>query len=264
MQSVFARNNVNLFGKGPETIILAHGFGTDQTVWRHQLSVLASRYRVVLFDHVGASAASFASYTPNRYRSLHSYAADLLEVMEALEIERASFVGHSMSAMIGLLAALEAPECFSRMVFIGGSPRYLNEDGYHGGFDQEDLDALYAAMSSSYQNWASGFAGLVMDYPERRELATEFARSLAGIRPDIAVAVARLIFQSDHRAQLGRLKTPTLVIQTQRDIAVPVGVGEYIARQLPRGELALISAYGHLPHMSAPDAVNAALLSYLQ
>ena len=264
MQSVFVRNNVNVFGKGSETIILAHGFGTDQTAWRHQLAVLTERYRVVVFDHVGASQASVAAYSPNRYRSLHSYAADLLEVMASLEIERASYVGHSMSAMIGMLAALEAPECFSRMVFISGSPRYLNDDGYNGGFSQEDLDALYAAMSSNYQNWVSGFAGAAMDYPERRELAAEFARSLANIRPDIAVSVARVIFQSDHRAQLGRLKTPTLVIQTQRDIAVPVCVGEYIARQLPRGELALISAYGHLPHISAPDAVNAALLSYLE
>lgn len=202
MSTALVRNNVQVIGDHPQTLILAHGFGTDQTAWRHQKDVLAARYRLVLLDHVGAGGADPAAYSPHRYRSLHSYAADLLEVLDELQVKQAVYVGHSMSGMIGLLAALEEPAAFARMVFIGASPRYLNDPKYHGGFDQPSLDALYTAMASNYQAWVSGFAGLAMDNPERRELAAEFARSLSAIRPDIAQTVARVLFQSDHRPEL--------------------------------------------------------------
>ncbi len=263
MSTALVRNNVQVIGDHPTTLILAHGFGTDQTAWRHQQAVLAHHYRLVLFDHVGAGSADPAAYSPHRYRSLHSYAADLLEVLETLDVKQCVYVGHSMSGMIGLLAALQAPELFERMVFIGASPHYLNEPDYHGGFSQSDLDALYAAMSANYQSWVSGFAGLAMDNPERQELSAEFARSLAAIRPDIAQTVARVLFQSDHRADLAQLTTPTLVVATQYDMAVPISVSEYLAAQLPKAKLAIVNGRGHFPHMSAPDAVNAAICSFL-
>lgn len=263
MTSVLQRNNVQVKGEGPQTVILAHGFGTDQTAWQRQQEALSERYRLVLFDHVGAGGADPAAYSPHRYRSLYSYAADLLELLRELQISQAIYIGHSMSAMIGLLAALQEPEHFAKMVFIGASPRYLNDEGYYGGFEQPELDALYATMSSNYLAWVSGFAGLAMENPERQELTAELARTLGAIRPDIAVAVARLIYQSDYRVELPRLRIPTLVIQTRHDIAVPVEVGEYLARQLPQAKLALIDAWGHFPHMSAPAAVNAALESFL-
>lgn len=264
MSDVLVRNNVQVFGEHKTTLVLAHGFGTDQTAWHHQRAALAARYRLVLFDLVGAGGADISAYSPHRYRSLHSYAADLLEILEALGVKQAVYVGHSMSAMIGMIAALQEPDYFARMIFIGASPRYLNEAGYHGGFEQRDLDALYADMASNYQSWVGGFARLAMDNPERQELAAGFAHTLAAIRPDIAQSVARVLFQSDHRADLGRLNIPSLVIAAKHDIAVPLEVGAYLARQLPQAELSVVDSRGHFPHMSAPDAVNAAILRFLK
>jgi len=257
------RNNARIVGKGSRTVVFAHGFGTDQTAWRHQEAVFVEERRVVLFDHVGAGRSDPAAYSPRRYQSLRSYAADLLELLAELDLAEVDYVGHSMSGMIGLLAALEEPERFRKMVFIGASPRYLNDGGYRGGFEQAEIDALYEAMTGSYHAWASGFAGAAMENPDRPELAQEFAATLCAIRPDIALAVSRLIFQSDHRADLPGLEVPTLIVQTRSDVAVPHEVGEYLARHIPGAELEVIDAHGHLPHMSAPDAVNAALRAYL-
>lgn len=264
--SSLTRNHVRVVGTGAKALLLAHGFGTDQTAWRHIEAALlpANTYRLVLFDHMGAGQSDLKAYSPHRYRSLHSYANDLLEILDALEIDRVYYVGHSMGCIIGLLAALSDPARFARMIFVGASPRYLNDsDGYQGGFEQRDIDAIYAAMTTHYQAWASGFAGLAMGNRERPELAAEFAATLSATRPDIALGMARVIFQSDHRADVPLLTVPTLIVQAQQDIAVPRAVGEYLAARLPRGEFCMIDAQGHLPHISAPDQVLAALHSFL-
>lgn len=257
--SVLKRNNVHILGEGSETLIFAHGFGSDQTAWRHQVAAFQSRYRIVLFDHVGAGQSDFSAYSPRRYTSLYSYTEDLLELCHALKIRQCILAGHSVSGMVSLLAALVEPQLFSHLIFVGASPRYLNDEGYIGGFEQADLDALYAAMSTNYYAWASGFAPIAMGNPEQPELALEFARTLSSIRPDIAQAVARVIFQSDHRSELSRLRVPTLILQSQDDIAVPVVVGEYLARHIPRAQLVHINATGHFPHLSAPAAVTQAM-----
>lgn len=262
-QGALARNNVRVTGTGSPTIVLAHGFGTDQTAWRHQEAALAGSHRLVLFDHVGAGGSDLSAYSPRRYRNLHSYADDLLEILGELAVRDALYIGHSMSGMIGLLAALLAPGHFARMIFLNASPRYLNEAGYCGGFEQSDIDNLYAAMTTNYQLWASGFAGLVMGNPERPELAQEFAATLTAIRPDIASAVTRIIFQSDYRAELSRLTVPTMIVQSSEDVAVPRAVGEYLAHHIPRAELRVIEAHGHLPHMSEPQRVLDAIQSFL-
>lgn len=263
LTSTYKRHNVSQLGQGSQTIIFAHGFGTDQTAWRHQVAAFQDRYRIVLFDHVGAGKSDFSAYSPRRYSSLYSYAEDLLEIAAELKLSQCLLVGHSVSAMASLLAALVDPNLFSGLIFIGASPRYLNDGDYYGGFEQSDLDAFYAAMSSNYYAWASGFAPLAMGNPDRPELAREFASGLSAIRPDIAQAVARVIFQSDHRAELPRLTVPTLILQSNGDIAVPPEVGRYMAEKIPRAQLMNINATGHLPHMSAPDEVTKAISAYL-
>lgn len=256
--SILKRNHVTILGQGEQTIIFAHGFGSDQTAWRHQVAAFESSYRIVLFDHVGAGKSEAAAYSPRRYSSLYSYAEDLLELCAELKLSQAILVGHSVSGMVSLLAALVDPSRFSKLIFLGASPRYVNDatTSYIGGFEQSDLDALYAAMSSNYYAWVSGFAPIAMGNPERPELATEFASTLAAIRPDIAQAVARVIFQSDHRADLHRLKVPTVILQSNNDIAVPRVVGEYLADKIPKARLININAQGHLPHISAPNVVT--------
>jgi sigma-B regulation protein RsbQ len=261
--SVLERNNVNQVGDGKQTIIFAHGFGSDQTAWRHQVAAFAPHFRIVLFDHVGAGKSDFSAYSPRRYSSLYSYAEDLLDLCAALKLKQAILVGHSVSGMVSLLAALGEPEYFSQLIFISASPRYLNDEGYVGGFEQADLDSIYAAMASNYYAWASGFAPIAMGNPDKPELALEFAKTLGQIRPDIAQAVARLIFQSDHRAELARLKIPAVILQSNNDIAVPPEVGQYLADHIPGGRLIPVPAQGHLPHLSAPDTITQAIASCL-
>jgi sigma-B regulation protein RsbQ len=261
--SILQRNNVKVLGDGEETLILAHGFGSDQTAWRYQIPELQTRYRIVLFDHVGAGKSDFDAYSPRRYSSLYSYAEDLLDLCAVLKLNQCGLVGHSVSGMVSLLAALVEPDRFSKLIFISASPRYLNDVGYMGGFEQTDLDALYAAMSSNYYAWASGFAPIAMRNPDKPELATEFANTLAAIRPDIAQAVARVIFQSDHRADLPKLKVPTFILQASDDVAVPMQVGQYMAAKIPKSQYIPIDATGHLPHLSAPDTVSRAIAKCL-
>ncbi|MBD2014648.1 alpha/beta hydrolase [Microcoleus sp. FACHB-53] len=261
--SILERNNVKILGNGSKTMIFAHGFGSDQTAWRHQVAAFASNYRIVLFDHVGAGKSDFSAYSPRRYSSLYSYSEDLLDLCAELKLTQCILVGHSVSGMVSLLAALVEPQRFSQLIFISASPRYLNDEGYFGGFEQSDLDALYAAMSSNYYAWVSGFAPIAMGNPEKPELALEFANTLAAIRPDIAQAVARVIFQSDHRAELPRLTLPTTILQASDDIAVPLEVGQYMANQIADSQLIPIKARGHLPHISAPDVVTHAIASCL-
>jgi sigma-B regulation protein RsbQ len=265
LNSILQRNHVHSLGQGKQTIIFAHGFGSDQTAWRHQVAVFKSLYRIVLFDHVGAGQSDMATYSPRRYSSLYSYAEDLLELCAELKLSDAILVGHSVSGMVSLLAALVDPSRFCQLIFVGASPRYLNDraTNYIGGFEQSDLDALYASMSSNYYAWVNGFAPLVMGNPERPELAREFINTLSAIRPDIAQAVARVIFQSDHRAELPRLKVPTVILQSSNDIAVPPEVGKYMADKIPDAKLILINAHGHLPHLSAPDVVTKTLTECL-
>lgn len=261
--SILERNNVKVLGNGDRTLVFAHGFGSAQSAWRHQVAAFAPNFRIVLFDHVGAGESDFTAYSPRRYSSLYSYAEDLLDLCAELKLAECILVGHSVSGMVSLLAALVEPQLFSQLIFVGASPRYLNDDGYVGGFEQSDLDALYAAMSSNYYAWASGFAPLVMGNPDKPELAQEFAKTLAAIRPDIAQAVARVIFESDHRQELPRLQVPTLILQSSNDIAVPLEVGKYIADKMSQSQLINIDAQGHLPHLSAPDVVTKAIASCL-
>lgn len=261
--SILKRNHVNIVGNGRQTIIFAHGFGSDQTTWRHQVKAFEAKYRIVLFDHVGTGKSDLSAYSSRRYSTLYSYAEDLLDLCTELKLSQCILVGHSVSGMVSLLAALTEPNYFQRLVFISASPRYLNDVGYFGGFEQSDLDAFYAAMSSNYYAWASGFAPLAMGNPERPELGAEFARTLLALRPDIAQAIARVIYQSDHRAELPHLSIPTAILQSSNDIAVPPEVGFYMAEKIPKSKLIQIPAQGHLPHLSAPDEVIKAIASCL-
>lgn len=261
--SIIQRNNIQRLGEGEKTIIFAHGFGSDQTAWRHQVAAFSAKYQIVLFDHVGAGKSDFSAYSPRRYSSLYSYAEDLLDLCAQLKLTNAILVGHSVSGMISLLAALVEPHCFSKLIFLDASPRYLNDVGYHGGFEQSDLDRLYKAMSTNYYAWAIGFAPIAMATVDKPELAQEFANTLSAIRPDIAQAVARVIFQSDHRLELPRLTVPTFILQASNDVAVPPEVGQYMADKIPESTLINIPAQGHLPHISAPSVVNQAIAKCL-
>lgn len=195
--SLLRNFNVNLIGSGPTTMVLAHGFGSDQTAWQHQVAAFKDQYQILLFDHIGCGQSNIREYSPIKYDTLQRYRDDLLTIYEVLALQHTIFVGHSMSAMIGALASLVQPASFAKLIFIGASPRYLNDEDYVGGFEAADLDHLYTAMADNYLSWANGFSALAMANRERPELGRTFARTLAAMRPDIAQSTARVIFSSE-------------------------------------------------------------------
>jgi sigma-B regulation protein RsbQ len=262
--SVLARNNVTVAGRGQHTMIFAHGYGCDQAMWRFVAPAFAGDYRLVLFDHVGAGRSDLAAYRPEKYAQLQGYADDLLEICAELDIRRGVFVGHSVSAMIGVLAAIKEPERFARLVLIGPSPRYIDDDGYTGGFTREDIVGLLDFQDSNYLGWSSSLAPTIMGNGDRPELATELADSFCRTDPAIAKQFAAVTFLSDNRADLPKVRTPSLILQCREDAIAPPVVGAYVQRHLAESELVTLDATGHCPHLSAPAATIAAMRHFLR
>ena len=243
-------------------LVFAHGFGCDQNMWRYVAPHFEDEYRVVLFDYVGAGGAR-ATYDVERYASLQGYAGDLVRILEELDLTDAVFVGHSVSAMIGTLAQIAAPQRFGSLVMVCPSPRYLNDGDYVGGFEQEDIDGLLSSLASNYLGWSGQMAPAIMGNPDRPELGEELETSFCTVDPDIAERFARATFLSDNRADLPRISVPTLVLQSREDVIAPPVVGQYVAEHVPGSTLVVLDATGHCPHLSAPDQVTSAISSFL-
>lgn len=250
----FERFNGRRSGAGKPIAVLAHGFGTDQTAWSALRPWFEQRFEVISFDLAGCGPRGAETYDFDRHASLFGYADDLLDILDELEVERCTYIGHSMSAMIGALASIARPELFERMVMIGASPRYLDDDGYTGGFKPEDLENLFDSMSANYQAWVAGFAPMVVGV-EDSEVIADFSNTLFQMRPDIALNTSRTIFNSDVRALAAQVSRPVHVIQTSVDVAVPVAVGHWLAEAIEGATLDFIDASGHLPHMTASGEV---------
>ena len=257
------RNNVHVAGNGPTTLFFAHGFGCDQNMWRLVQPAYAKRYRTVAFDLVGSGASDLSAYDPGKYSSLSGYAHDIREIVDTFGQGPAIFIGHSVSAMIGLLADIQAPGRFAAQIMVGPSPCYLNDGDYHGGFEREDIESLLGTLESNYLGWSSTMAPAIMGAPGQPELGVELTNSFCRTDPDVAKQFARVTFLSDHRADLPKLATPTLILQCNDDIIAPVAVGEYMQRQLPRAALKLIDNVGHCPHLSEPGQCTAAIDDFL-
>lgn len=260
--NVLERNNVHVTGSGP-AMLFAHGFGCDQHMWRFVAPHFARDHRVVLLDLVGSGNSDLSAYDRTKYASLHGYAQDMIEVIEALELSDVVFVGHSVSAMIGLLANLARPDLFRAQVMVGPSPSYINDGDYVGGFSRPDIEGLLETLESNYLGWSSNMAPAIMGAPERPELAAELTNSFCRTDPEIAKQFARVTFLSDHRAELPRLQAPTLILQCSEDLIAPRTVGEYMARTIPHCTLKIIENVGHCPHLSAPSASVAAIEAFL-
>jgi sigma-B regulation protein RsbQ len=262
--TVIHRNNVVLSGRVRGTpMMFAHGFGCDQNMWRYVAPAFEDDYRVILFDHVGAGRSDLSAYDRARYSSLDGYAADILEICRELELREVIFVGHSVSAMMGVIAAAEDPERFARLVLVGPSPRYLDDDDYVGGFAREDIDELLDSLDNNYLGWSAAMAPAIMGNPTRPELTEELTNSFCRTDPQIAKQFARVTFLSDNRDDLARVSVPTLVLQTQEDVIAPMEVGAYVERALPQGQLVVLNATGHCPNLSAPEETINAINTFL-
>jgi sigma-B regulation protein RsbQ len=257
------RNNVHISGDGASTMIFAHGFGCDQHMWRLIQPGFARRYRTVLFDLVGSGNSDLAAYDRRKYASLQGYADDVVEIAREFVGGPTIFVGHSVSAMIGMLADLSAPGLFAAHAMVGPSPAYINDGDYVGGFTRADIDGLLETLESNYLGWSSAMAPAIMGAPDRPELGEELTNSFCRTDPEIAKQFARVTFLSDHRADLVRLRTPTLILQSSDDLIAPRPVGEYMHRSLPDSVLEVIRNVGHCPHLSEPEATAQAIGRFL-
>ncbi|MFE2376700.1 alpha/beta fold hydrolase [Streptomyces sp. NPDC059398] len=258
-----SRNNVAVTGRtdGP-VLLLAHGFGCDQNMWRLVVPALSAHFRVVLFDYVGSGRSDVSAWNERRYSSLEGYASDVLDVCEELDLRDVIFMGHSVSAMVGVLAAARAPERFSRMVMVAPSPRYIDEDGYRGGFSADDIDELLESLDSNYLGWSAAMAPVIMGNADRPELGEELTASFCATDPDMARVFARTTFLSDSREDLGTVAVPTLVLECAQDVIAPREVGAYVHAAIPGSRLVTLEATGHCPQLSAPQATAAAVIDF--
>ena len=262
--NILTRNNVTVLGHGERTMVMAHGFGCDQTMWRLMQDDFAPHYKLVLFDYVGSGRSDLRAYDERRYGSLNGYMNDVLDVLEALDLHDVVFVGHSVSAMIGALAAIQQPRRFSDLVMIAPSPRYLNDPpSYVGGFERDDVRALLNMMEHNYTGWASYLAPVAMKHDSQPELAGELEAQFCAMDPHIARRFAEITFLSDHRAVLSSVQTPTLVLQCMEDAIAPLEVGDYLAAHLPNATLRVMEATGHCPHLSQPAETSRLIRDYL-
>ncbi|QIK77895.1 alpha/beta hydrolase [Sphingomonas piscis] len=260
---VLRRNNVNMFGDGARTIVFSHGFGCDQHMWADVANRFAGDFRIVLFDHVGAGRSDLNAYNPQRYASLDGYADDVVEIGHAIGLSDAIFVGHSVSAMIGALASIKAPGMFTDLVMVGPSPRYINDEGYVGGFSNEQIAELLDFLRDNHLGWSAAMAPAIMGNADRPELSTSLEISFCATDPEIARQFAKVTFLSDNRADLPSVTARTLILQCKEDIIAPVCVGEYVHAHIPNSRLRMLDATGHCPNLSAPDEVTAAIREFV-
>ncbi|MDN4999921.1 alpha/beta fold hydrolase [Bradyrhizobium sp. GCM10027634] len=263
MAGTIKRNYVRVRGAGHRTMIFAHGFGCDQNMWRFVAPAFEKDFMTVVFDHVGAGGSDLSAYDSAKYSTLSGYAKDVVEIGTELGLKDSVFVGHSVSSMIGVLAARQAPGMFGKLVLIGPSPRYIDDDGYVGGFSAQQIEELLRFLDSNHMGWSMQMAPMIMGNPDRPELGQELTNSFCSTDPEIAKAFARVTFTSDNREDLAEVSLPTLVLQCSEDIIAPPEVGEFVARNIPNSRMIVLDATGHCPNLSAPEEVIAAMRPFV-
>ncbi|HEY2726986.1 MAG TPA: alpha/beta hydrolase [Parafilimonas sp.] len=262
-KTITKRNNVRVFGKGMQPMMFAHGFGCDQNMWRFITPAFEDEYKIILFDYVGAGKSDISAYNAERYASLQGYATDIEEICEELNLENVIIIAHSVSAMIALLAAIQKPAYFSKIIMVGPSPCYINDENYIGGFERKDIEGLLETMEKNYIGWSNFLAPKIMGNADRPELGNELSESFCSTDPVIARRFAEATFFSDNRQDLKKNKIPSLILQCSDDIIAPTQVGKYLSQNLPKSTLKIMKATGHCPHMSEPAETISLIKEYL-
>ncbi|HET6395143.1 MAG TPA: alpha/beta hydrolase [Blastococcus sp.] len=264
MTGVLERNCVRVSGvPGGRPLVFVHGFGCDQAMWRYVAPDFEVDHRVILLDLVGSGSSDLSAYDPEKYASLKGYASDIVDICRELELTDVVVVGHSVSAMIGVLALQQAPELIGALVMVGPNPRYVDDGDYVGGFSRTDIAGLLDALDANHLGWSAQMAPVIMGNPDHPELAEELTNSFCRTDPDIARQFARVTFLSDNRADLPGVAVPTLVLQCSEDVIAPEVVGRYVHAQVPGSEFVMLKATGHVPHLSAPEETTAAIRAFL-
>lgn len=264
INKVIKRNNVKVLGQGEQTIIFAHGYGCEQSMWQYIVPLFEERYRIILFDYVGSGNSDITAYQSEKYSTLEGYKEDILDIIEEMNLQNIIFIGHSISSMIGMLAAIDRPDYFDKLIMIGPSPCYLNDaEGYIGGFERTDIEELFSMMEMNFAGWANYMAPFAMDQSKDSKLTKELENSFVSTNPRVAREFAEVTFFSDYRASIPLVEVPTLIIQCSNDSIVPIGVGEYLHKHLQNSTLQIIDARGHYPHISQPLETAKIILDYI-
>lgn len=253
MHPILIRNNVKILGEGSQVILFAHGFGCAQNSWKFIIDAFLENYKVILFDYVGSGDSDLSLYDKHKYATLEGYACDVIDIIETLELSDVIFIGHSVSSMIGMIAALQIQEAFKKLIFIGPSPRYLNDRDYIGGFNAGDIETIFEHIAEDYIGWSKQLAPVVMDNPLKPELTDFLQECFEATDPSVALAFAMATFKADYRDKLKDLDVPSLTLQSSNDIMAPLSAGEFIHKNTPKNFLVVMEATGHFPHISAPE-----------
>ena len=261
--SACTRNNVRVGGAGGRAVVFAHGFGCDQNMWRFVAPAFERDFKTVLYDHVGAGGSDISAYDRGKYATLAGYADDLVEIGRELDLADAVFVGHSVGAMIGILASLKAPGLFGSLVLVGPSPRYIDDEGYVGGFGAGQIEELLKFLGENHMGWSAAMAPVIMANADRPELSDELAASFCRMDPEVARDFARVTFTSDNREDLGKVVVPTLILQCSDDSIAPCEVGAFVHARIPGSRIVHLDATGHCPNLSAPQDVIAAIQAFV-
>ena len=261
--AILRRNNVHVSGRGKQPMLFAHGFGCDQNMWRFIAQAFEDQYKVVLFDYVGSGRSDIKAYDAKRYGSLNGYAQDVLDIVHALDLRDVIFVGHSVSSMVGVLAANQEPDRFARLIMVGPSPRYINDAPYAGGFERADIEGLLDMMDKNFLGWANYLAPVVMKNPEKPEYTKELEDSFCSTDPRIARKFAEVTFFSDNRGDVKTVRVPSLIMQCSDDVIAPMTVGTYLKDTMPASTLRVMKATGHCPHLSHPEETIEVMKEYL-
>lgn len=261
--SAIKRNNVIQFGIQNQPMLFAHGYGCDQTMWRFITPEFQNEYNIVLFDHTGAGNSDSSAYDFDKYATLDGYAQDVIEICDDLQLDNVIFVGHSVSCMIGILAAIQRPELFEKLILIGPSPHYINRDNYKGGFSKEDIEDMIHTLESNYLGWSSHITPVIAGQPDKPEYSNELHNSFCRMNPAIAKQFAKVTFLGDNRDDLKKVTVPCLVIQSNPDAISPNEVGRFVHENLKYSTFTQIDVPGHIPHLTNPSATIAAIKTYL-
>lgn len=260
---ILRRNNVNVIGNGEQAMVFAHGFGCDQNMWRFVYPAFQKDFKIVLFDYVGSGNSDEKAYNRSKYNSLQGYADDIIEILNELSLKSVIFVGHSVSSMIGMLAAIKQPQLFDKLVMVGPSPCYINDNNYVGGFSREDINGLLDSLDSNYLGWSSMIAPVIMGNQDRPELGEELSNSFCRTNPEIAKHFAHVTFLSDNRLDVPKLKTKSLILQCTDDVIAPLEVGRYLHEHMNNSTFLLLKATGHCPNLSAPEETINAIKTFI-
>ncbi|REL37870.1 alpha/beta hydrolase [Rhodohalobacter sp. SW132] len=262
-QSAVKRNNITQFGKGEQPMMFAHGYGCDQNMWRFITPEFEIEYKIVLFDHTGSGQSDESAYDFEKYDSLQGYAQDIIEICDELKLRNVILVSHSVSCMIGVLAAIQRPDLFDKLILIGPSPRYINDDSYYGGFSGVDIEDMIETLESNYLGWSSHITPIIAGHPEKPKYSGELYNSFCRMNPDIAKHFAKVTFLGDNRNDLPMVKVPVQIIQSNPDVIASVDVGKFVHQKIQNSLFTQIEVPGHLPHLTNPDATISAIKQFL-